>query len=539
MQVNSVKNRILPLPEAVKQGLEPEPKIQDFEILKQLGEGSFGRVFLATHVKTRVQYAIKAIDKRNKANIEESEYFKREIEIMYKIRHPNVVHLYGHFEDDKYIYFIMEYVDKGNVYNIIPKDKGKKLSTAEIANLMKGVISAVYFLHNMNPPIIHRDIKPENVLLAQGNMAKLTDFGWSNYGNEQRETVCGTPIYLAPEIINQTGHDEKVDIWCIGVLLFELCTGKVPFEGNNLETLKANIRKMKISWPRDISTEAKNLISKILKFDPKDRLSLPDIMKHPFFTKVLGNVEQYLIKPDENTPHKPFIVSRDNPKDIEMPMPGAGGAGAEDTPDNGDVTVLKKKYLHLKNEYMALKKEGGKMGNQLLAKELKEKDAIAHELVKQKALLKEKEKKILALEKATNQPVDEKELMARAEQLEKENQALKAKCDSYEKTMKEQQKNPHLDKKINELRATLTETKNDSYMSEIDNLKSEVDEDSRKHFIAMLAEKDKEIEKIRKEQQAQLEKERKRYNTVLNKYDTAVTKLSKENKELKAKLGGK
>ena len=174
---------------------------------------------------------------------------------MYKIHHPNVVRLYSHFEDDNYCYFIMEYVQKGNIYSLISKDKNKRLNTQLIAQLMLNVISAVYFLHKMNPPIIHRDIKPENVLLGEGNLAKLTDFGWSNYmqEDEKRTTVCGTPIYLAPEIINESGHDEKVDIWCIGILLFELSSGDIPFLGNDIETLKHNIRQMKISWPRDFN----------------------------------------------------------------------------------------------------------------------------------------------------------------------------------------------------------------------------------------------------------------------------------------------
>ena len=201
--LNNVKNRFLPIPQSALKGLEPEPKIKDFEILKELGCGSFGRVFLARHIKTKVKYAIKAIDKQNKTNIEEKPYFRRELEVMYKIHHPNVVKLFGHFEDNKYCYFIMEYISKGNVYNLITLDKKKQLSTKVVATIMKDVISAAYFLHNMNPPIIHRDIKPENVLLNEGIVAKLTDFGWSNYIQEDKErrTVCGTPIYLAPEII--------------------------------------------------------------------------------------------------------------------------------------------------------------------------------------------------------------------------------------------------------------------------------------------------------------------------------------------------
>ena len=136
----------------------------------------------------------------------------------------------------------MEYISKGNIYGLIPQDKKKRISAQVVASLMKDVISAVYFLHNMHPPIIHRDIKPENDLLAEGLVDKLIDFGWSNYmqEDEKRKTVCGTPIYLPPEIIKEQGHDEHVDIWCIGVLIFELTTGNVPFQGNDIETLQNN-----------------------------------------------------------------------------------------------------------------------------------------------------------------------------------------------------------------------------------------------------------------------------------------------------------
>ena len=212
----------------------------------------------------------------------------------------------------------MEYISKGNIYGLIPQDKKKRLSGQIVASLIKDVISAVYFLHNMNPPIIHRDIKPENVLLAEGMVAKLTDFGWSNYmqEDEKRTTVCGTPIYLAPEIIKEKGHDEKVDIWSIGVLLFELLTANVPFQGNDLETLKSNILKLKIAWPRDINLDAKNLIMRILKLDPNARISLSDMLSHPFITKYFPNAAQSLIKPDTRK-SKPYIVSKDDPKTWE------------------------------------------------------------------------------------------------------------------------------------------------------------------------------------------------------------------------------
>jgi len=235
---------------------------------------------------------------------------------MYKIHHPNVIKLYGHFEDNNYCCFVMEYSNKGNVYNLLPTDKKKRLNTKVCVSLIIDVISAVYFLHNMKPPIIHRDIKPENILLTNDLGAKLTDFIWSNYiqEDEKRTTICGTPIYLAPEIIKEEGHDEAVDIWCIGVLLFELITVNIPFQGNDIDTLKNNILNLRITWPRDINKDAKDLIKEILKLEPKQRLPLEEMLKHPFITKYFPDAIKRLIKPELGAQYKPFIISKDDPK---------------------------------------------------------------------------------------------------------------------------------------------------------------------------------------------------------------------------------
>ena len=172
---NRVVNRFFPVPEPVLKGLEPEPKIEDFTILKELGSGSFGRVLLVEHNGTKAQYAIKAIDKRLQDNIDEKPYFRREMEIMYRIHHPNVVKLFGHFEDNTYCYFLMEYVSGGNLYSLVPKRGRSKITMQQAVSIIKDVISALYYLHHMNPPIIHRDIKPENILIDEGMKAKLSD----------------------------------------------------------------------------------------------------------------------------------------------------------------------------------------------------------------------------------------------------------------------------------------------------------------------------------------------------------------------------
>ena len=312
--LNDVKNRFISLQKSAVEGLEHEPKKSDFDFIKELGSGSFGTVYLVSHKKTKAKYALKEIDKTEPQNIEQKKAFNREVEIMSKLNHPNIVKLYGHFEDEKYCYFIMQYIPNKDLFELIPIN-GKKPNIKLIASIMKDILNAVYYLHNMKPTIIHRDIKPENILLDSKNKAYLTDFGWSNYMDNfiRRNTMCGTPLYLPPEMIGQFGHDETADIWCIGVLIFELITGTTPFEGNDMETVAHNISKLRITWPPNMDPDAKDLCSKILKLNGKDRLSIEKILSHKFFSKYFPNAVKELIKPDP-TKNRTFVVSRDDPK---------------------------------------------------------------------------------------------------------------------------------------------------------------------------------------------------------------------------------
>ena len=318
IKINSVTNRFLPINKSVLNGLEPEPKLSDFEMIKPIGKGSFGNVIHVRHKQTMVEYAIKIINKQDKANLGGKPYFRREIEIMYKLHHPNCVKLYGHFEDENCCYFIMEYLPNGNLYHFM-KTRKKLIETSHVASIMKDLISAVYYLHNMIPPIIHRDIKPENILLSENGTIKLTDFGWSNYieySGEERMTFCGTPLYLAPEMLMRTGHDCNVDIWCVGVLLFELLSGRPPFIAKDKPTLMENIIKGKINWSNiNIDDDGKNLIEMILKKDPKMRPSLKEIINHRFFKKYWKNPEEFLIKGNDDMylNDNIYIISKDSP----------------------------------------------------------------------------------------------------------------------------------------------------------------------------------------------------------------------------------
>ena len=315
--LNPVQNRFLPLPRSAVEELEHEPNINDFSIIKEIGSGAFAKVYLAVHKKTNVKYAIKAIDKLNIENKMEKTSFNREVEIMYKLNHPNIAKLYSHFEDSKYCYLIMQYIPNGNAYDLLIKN-GKKPDLKLVASIVRDVVRAVYYLHNMVPIIIHRDIKPENILLDENYNAHLIDFGWSNYiiNGRRRNSFCGTPLYYPPEMINDQGHDETADIWCIGILLVELSCGKTPFKGDDIETVGQNISELNITWPNNIDPDIKDLCSKILTADSNQRPDLEYIYGHKFFKKNIKGGDKKLIKP-KKPKNKIFVVSKDIPNEKE------------------------------------------------------------------------------------------------------------------------------------------------------------------------------------------------------------------------------
>ena len=287
-KLNKVKKRCLILSPTVNAGLEPESKISDFEKEKEIGKGGFGLVWKVVHKKTQKVYCIKVIQKQGIIEQKLVDQMNREIEIMYLLNHPHCLRLKNHFEDDNNFYLVMPLAVKGQLYRVLRKFR--KFDERTAAQILRETISALQYLHSFNPPIIHRDIKPENLLLNEGGRVLLADFGWSNFNDgEVRKTFCGTPEYIAPEMLQKKGHDTRVDIWSVGVLMFELLSGYSPFVAKNNQDLYQNIRRLKIQWPKDIPPLAKNLIGKILKLNPLDRPSLEEILEHQWFkqTKII------------------------------------------------------------------------------------------------------------------------------------------------------------------------------------------------------------------------------------------------------------
>ena len=530
---NDVQNRFLPIPGTVLKGLESEPKISDFIVLKELGVGSYGRVMLVQHKVTQAKYAIKCIDKRNKVNIEEKPYFRREIEIMYRVHHPNVVKLFGHFEDNKYCYFIMEYIPGGNVYNLVPKNGIKTVATKTIASIMKDVISAVYFLHHMSPPIIHRDIKPENVVLDQNMKAKLTDFGWSNYmqGDMKRTTVCGTPVYLAPEIINNRGHDEKVDIWCIGVLLFELLTGISPFQGYDVQTIKYNINRLNIAWQRDMDRDAVDLIKRILKYNPEERISLEQMLLHPFITKYFPNAISCLIKPD-NTQYKLFIVSKDNPLTWNPKLTGNEYANVkirtnynqnqnQNALSQYNYNNLLQKYESLKQEYSDLQKVGFSKASL---------ENLRRELV-------EKENKLKQLRGMAPMGYGSKNLNTQYNDLKNENYDLRNILNQYKTQYNTTNQNViYLDNNFNEIMTNVNSNNKIGFNQAFNKLKTNIDSYTQNNYNAIITMKDQEIKKWKEEERLRREREKQQYTILINTYDQNLSNRERENQQLKMRL---
>ena len=282
-KLNKVKKRCLMLSPTVNAGLEPESKITDFEKEREIGKGGFGLVWKVIHKKTQKVYCIKVIKKEGIVQQKLVDQMNREIEIMYILNNPHCLRLKNHFEDDTNFYLVIPLASKGQLYRVLKKFR--KFDERTAAQILRETISALQYLHSFKPPIIHRDIKPENLLLNEGGRILLADYGWSNFNMEGdvRKTFCGTPEYIAPEMLLKKGHDTRVDIWSIGILMFELLSGYSPFVAKSNQELYQNIRRLKIQWPKDMPPLAKNLISKILKLNPADRPTFDEILNHQWF----------------------------------------------------------------------------------------------------------------------------------------------------------------------------------------------------------------------------------------------------------------
>ena len=292
-------------------------KVKDYDKLKTVGLGSYGRVRLCKQKKTGNVYVMKILKKNDIIKQKQVDHVYSEFNILSGLKHPFIVQLIGYnFEDPKYIYFIMEYIQGGELFSLL-RSKGS-FPVSQTKFYIAHIITIFEYLHSKN--IVYRDLKPENILINKNGYLKLTDFGFAKIlENEKTYTLCGTPEYLAPEIILNKGHGKAVDWWTLGILLYEMLVGIDPFSDDDPMKTYQKILKGKINFPKTINKDAKSLIKHLLTQDTTKRFGclkngVKDILNHRFFEGFDWKNFVYLSMP---APYKPEIKSDDDTSNFE------------------------------------------------------------------------------------------------------------------------------------------------------------------------------------------------------------------------------
>ena len=260
--------------------------ISQYQIKGKIGEGMFGKVKLGIHLLTKEKVAIKIFDKGKIKNEKEVEYIEREISILKKLNHYNTIKLYNIIQNENFIFLIQEYVPNGELLHFLENPENMNLTENHICKIYQQIISGIEYLHEIG--IAHRDLKLENILLNRDKNIKIIDFGLSNKYNKENgellQSSCGSPCYAAPEMIKGIQyHGLDTDIWSSGILLYLMLCKSFPFNDKNNSKLYQKILSGKFNLPNYLSNEAKDLLSKLLKVNPIERIKLDEIKKHPWF----------------------------------------------------------------------------------------------------------------------------------------------------------------------------------------------------------------------------------------------------------------
>ncbi|KAL7380381.1 hypothetical protein ABVT39_016830 [Epinephelus coioides] len=257
---------------------EPQqPHVGNYRLLKTIGKGNFAKVKLARHILTGREVAIKIIDK-TQLNPNSLQKLFREVRIMKILNHPNIVKLFEVIETERTLYLVMEYASGGEVFDYLVAHG--RMKEKEARSKFRQIVSAVQYCHQKH--IVHRDLKAENLLLDADMNIKIADFGFSNeftMGNKL-DTFCGSPPYAAPELFQGKKYDgPEVDVWSLGVILYTLVSGSLPFDGQNLKELRERVLRGKYRIPFYMSTDCENLLKRFLVLNPAKRGTLEQIMK--------------------------------------------------------------------------------------------------------------------------------------------------------------------------------------------------------------------------------------------------------------------
>ncbi|KAG5248325.1 CBL-interacting serine/threonine-protein kinase [Salix suchowensis] len=330
-----------------------------YEIGKLLGYGAFAKVYHARNVSTGQSVAIKAVSKAKVMKGGFVAHVKREISIMRRLRHANIVKLHEVLATKGKVYFVMEYAKGGELFAKISKGRfSEDLSRRYFQQL----ITAVGYCHARG--VFHRDLKPENLLLDENMNLKITDFGLSAVTEQVRpdgllHTLCGTPAYVAPELLAKKGYDgAKVDIWSCGVVLFVLIAGYLPFNDTNLMAMYRKIYKGQYRFPKWTSPDLKSLLSQLLDTNPETRITIDMIINDPWFKK--GFKEEKKLYLDDFGFDKGFEEDEDqkslNAFDI---ISFSSGFDLSTLFDGSDTTILTERFVSAEKPEKVMEEQPG------------------------------------------------------------------------------------------------------------------------------------------------------------------------------------
>ncbi|CEP64447.1 cAMP-dependent protein kinase catalytic subunit TPK3 LALA0_S11e04302g [Lachancea lanzarotensis] len=279
--------------------------LNDFHILRTLGTGSFGRVHLVRSNHNGRFYAMKVLKKKTIVKLKQVEHTNDERRMLSVVAHPFIIRMWGTFQDHQQVFMIMDYIEGGELFSLLRKSQRFPNPVAKF--YAAEVCLALEYLHSLD--IIYRDLKPENVLLDKNGHVKITDFGFAKFVPDVTFTLCGTPDYIAPEVVSTKPYNKSVDWWSFGILIFEMLAGYTPFYDSNTMKTYENILNAELQFPPFFQADVQDLLSKLITRDLSKRLGnlqngSDDVKNHPWFSEV---VWEKLLCRNIETPYEPPV----------------------------------------------------------------------------------------------------------------------------------------------------------------------------------------------------------------------------------------
>ena len=298
-------------------------QVGSVRLIEEIGHGSYATVYLGEHIVTGDKVAVKVVDRARLMDSDTMNRLQREISLLRAMDHVLIARLFQSIHKNGHQFLIMEYACNGNLLSFVNKH-GRLVETLARKYFVQ-IISALEYLHRERK-VAHRDLKPENVLLDKNSNIRLVDFGLSNTFSEEHpdmSTICGSPAYIAPEMLKGQSYTTAVDIWSAGVLLYVITVGKVPFEDENPRQLLTKILETPVVFPPFLSPPLRDLITRMLAKSPSERISIEKIKEHPWFSPMEYQCIDQFAKAamtKSNDPINESVVAKMKEMDIDVTM---------------------------------------------------------------------------------------------------------------------------------------------------------------------------------------------------------------------------